>query len=279
MYAAGLVHLGVAETHSSDRFAIFRRAIPGTPFHDGIGAWPYMWIEDPADIDALYDDFRHLVTLAVVTQPGLVPPGRGNDAVLLKQHFVYDPALPLPPLSRRARARISECERTAAFEVVTDRSGRMVFADLYERLKARRKLTGAFFDKGARHFEAIASLENSVFFRVAGVNDLGAMACGVVFGGMLQVLHMAASETGLHWNASYLLMKGLQDFARENRLLLLTGGMPATGSEGLLTFKSRWANRFVPVYLLRIVNDPECYERLCAARPASANYFPAYREP
>ncbi len=277
-YAAGLAHLGVVEADTG-KVRVFRRPVPGTDVYDGVGAWPYVWLDDQADVAALYDDFRHLLTLTVVTQPGFVPHARGEDAVLLKHHFVYDPALPVPQLSRRARGRLSACEKIAAFEIVDRGSGWPDFSRLYEGLKVRRALKGAFFAKGAQHFEAIAALECSIFFRVAGTHGMGAMACGVVFGHMLQVLHMGSSESGLRWDASYLLMHGLQEFARSNHLRLLTGGMPASGGEGLRVFKSRWANAFEPVYLLRIVNDPARYRELCATRPANANYFPAYRDP
>jgi len=277
-YAAGLGHLGTAEMDAG-KVRVFRRPVPETDLHDGVGAWPYVWIDDQADIATLYEGYRHLVTLAVVTQPGFVPRGRGDDATILKQHFVYDPALPAPPLSRRARGRLAACEKIAAFEVVAGPTGWREFADLYEGLKVRRALKGAFFEKGARHFQAVAECEGSIFFRVAGSRGLGAMACGVVFADMLQVLHMGSTESGLRWDASYLLMHGLQQFARANRLRLFTGGMPDAGSEGLRVFKSRWANAFEPVYLMKIVNDPIRYRELCAARPAASNYFPAYRDP
>jgi hypothetical protein len=278
-YAAGLVHLGVPEMHPARGFPILRRPIAATGLHDGVGPWPYLWIEDRADLAALYEDFRHLVTLTVVTQPGYVPKARGDDAILLKQHFVYDPGLPSPVLSRRTLARLRRSEAIGTFAIVRDAAERMVMADLYEGLKLRRQLTGSFFDKGARHFQAIAGLESSIFFRVSGPAGVGAMACGVLFGGMLQILHMVTSEDGLRWNASYLLMQGLQAFARDRGVRMLTGGMPASGRDGLRIFKERWANAFEPVYLLRIVNDPARYAALCAAMPSDGGFFPAYRRP
>lgn len=264
--------------HPSGRLPLLRRPIPGTGLRDGMGPWPYLWIEDAADLDALYDGFRHLVTVTAVTQPGYVPEARGETAILLKQHFVFDPALPDPPLSRRTRGRLARLERSAAFEVATGAAGPAAMALLYEGLKRRRQLEGGYFDHEPGHFDAIAGLEGAVFFRVADGAGLGAMACGVVFAGRLQILHMAMSEAGLRWNASYLLMRGLQEHARRHGLLLLTGGMPDRGSDGLRTFKTRWANRFEPVYLVRIVNDAAAYAALSAGRPPTG-FFPAYRAP
>lgn len=282
-YAAGLSNIGDVEMDPAGRFPVLRRPIAGTAFWDGAGPWPYLWIEDASDIEALCQDFRHLVTVTVVTQPGYLPRGllsrgRGIDAVFFKEHFVYDPDLPAQSLSQRARARLRRCEAVGSFEIVRSLPERMAMAPLYEALKRRRGLLGGFFDKGPAHFRAIAGLSESIFFRVTRASGIGAMACGVIFGGMLQILHMAASEDGLGWDASYLLMHGLQTFAREQRLWLLTGGLPAGAAEGLRIFKARWANRFEPVHLLRIVNQPSVYAGLCAGRPPSG-YFPAYRAP
>jgi hypothetical protein len=127
------------------------------------------------------------------------------------------------------------------------------------------------------HFEAIADLDKSVLFRVRDAAGTGAMACGVVFGGLLQILHTATTESGLTWNASYLLMHGLQTFSRELGVRLLLGGMPESGTDGLRIFKARWVNSHAPVYLLRIVNDPARYAALCSGASADASFFPAYR--
>ncbi len=277
-YVSGLANPDTVRVHPAGRFPILVRPIGGTDHRDGIGPWPYLWIEDDSDVAALCEDFGDLVTLTVVTQPGYVPDGRG-DPILLKQHYVYDPRLPLPALSARARARLRMSERIGSFSVVTDTAGRMAMVELYESLKRRRNLTGMFLDMGARHFESIARLESSIFFRAVSDTGIGAMACGVLFGDLLQILHIVPSETGLTWNASYLLMRGIQEFAGEKGVRMMTGGMPAGGTEGLRLFKARWANAFEPVYLLRIVNDPVAYAALCAAAPSGDVYFPAYRRP
>lgn len=231
------------------------------------------------DIEALHEGYRHLITLAVVTQPGHVPQVPGDGATLLKQHFVYDPSLPPPVLSTRARSRLRQSEAAGTFDIVTDTASRVAMADLYDGLKRYRGLAGGNFDYPRRHFEIIASMPNSLFFRTADAGGTGAMACGVLYGDMLQILHTAVSPAGLRWNASYLLMHGLQAFAKDRGVRLLTGGMPDSGSDGLRIFKQRWANSFAPVYLLRIVNDRERYRALTARRTTPTPYFPAYRAP
>jgi len=279
IYTSGLDNIGIPERSASGGFSILRREIKDLGLSDGAGPWPYLWVKDRREIDALYDDFRHLVTLTVVTQPGNVPQVRAGDAALLKHHYVYDPCLPPAPLSRRACSRLHRCEERASFEIVTNFGRRMLMAQLYHRLKMRRGLAGRYVDFPLRHFEIIAGLENGVFFEVSDSAGVGAMACGVVFGDMLQILHMASSDEGLRWNASYLLMVGLQRYARERRLRLLTGGMPDSGAPGLRQFKARWANACEPVCLLRIVNDREQYAALSAMRRCDSSFFPAYRAP
>ncbi|HEY6633329.1 MAG TPA: hypothetical protein VIZ90_17905 [Rhizobiaceae bacterium] len=276
-YAASLRKIGEVEVDATGAIPVFRRSIPATDRFDGVGPWPYLWIDGKADIEALYTGFRHLVTLGVVTQPGYRPEVEGPDAVLLKQHYVYDPSLPTPELSRRARKRLARCEEAASFDVVADVTERLAIVGLYEAVKLRHDLAGGFFDHDAAHFEVLARLADSVFFRVADDDGTGAMACGVVFGDVLQILHMPSSEAGLRWNASYLLMHGLQDFARQNGLRLMTGGLPAGATDGLRVFKERWANDFLPVYLLRIVNDRARYAELCASSAGDPNFFPSYR--
>ncbi len=278
-YAGALTNIGTPEIHPGRRLFVLRRPIGQTALFDGVGPWPYLWIDGRGDIDALHEGYRHLVTLAVVTQPGHVPQVPGDGATLLKQHFVYDPSLPPPALSTRTRLRLRQSEAVGAFEAVNDRASRLAMVDIYDGLKRRRRLEGGFFDYPRRHFEIIADLPGSVFFRTANAAGTGAMACGVLYGDMLQILHTAISADGLRWNASYLLMYGLQAFARDRGVRLLTGGMPDSGSDGLRIFKQRWANSFAPVYLLRIVNDPERYRALSAPRATPTPYFPAYRAP
>lgn len=270
--------MGAVEVSPHGRLAILRRPIGETPFVDGISPFPYLWLAGPDDEASLFEDFRHLVTLTVITQPGYVPSAHAGAARLFKHHFSFDPRRPAPPLSARARRRLSRCAEVAAFEEVTAFGERMAMAGLYASLVERRGLASGFFDMDAAHFASIARLDCARFFRVARDGAIGAMACAVVFGGILQVLHTCPSLDGLRWNASYLLMHGLQAYATTHDIRMLTGGLPQGSREGLHTFKSRWANGSEPVYMLKIVNDPALYARLSAGRE-DAGFFPAYRAP
>ncbi|MCK0209149.1 hypothetical protein MWN33_14025 [Starkeya koreensis] len=276
-YVAGLI--GVPELSSRGDMVVLRRPIPGTELHDGVGPWPYLWIGGEGDLKVLREEFRHLVTITAVTQPGYVPPSSAGNPALLKMHYVYDPQRPPVALSRRARLRLSRCEERAEFRLVEGKAQRLQMTDIYARLLSRRGLEGSYVDFPRAHFESIAELDCGVFFEVRDAQGIGAMACGVEFRDMLQILHMASTDEGLRWNASYLLMAGLQRYVGQHGLRLLTGGMPDAGTDGLKLFKERWANHAEPVYLLRIVNDAQAYAALCAGRAEDACYFPAYRAP
>ncbi|HBI22543.1 MAG TPA: hypothetical protein DDY37_08225 [Legionella sp.] len=279
-YLSGLTHLGCTVSHPTHPFSILKRLIPGTSCYDGVGAWPYICINGPDDLDALRTGFPDMLTITAVTQPGYIPPDTTKDGlVLFKQHYAYDPHLPLKVFSARTMARLQQCEKTTDFHIVTDTNRHLRMADLYNRLKIRRNLTNSYLDFPLSHFEQIAALKNSIFFEVTHKDGIGAIACGVIWGDVLQMLHMACSDDGLKWNASYRLMAGLQAFSEKRHVRLLTGGIPAGGSKGLGVFKARWANTMVPVYLLRIINDHEQYNTLCAKNGANPTYFPAYRGP
>lgn len=275
-YAPALAHVGPSVVTRDGGAYVLRRPISEGMF-DGVGPWPYVWIRSAADIDALRQDFRGLVTITAVTQPGYIPPAAA-DPVFLKDHFVFDPSLPIPELSARACRRLSDAEAKGTFELARDSRAPAQMAEIYSGVRERRRLHGGLFDVLDDHFDIIARLDCSMFFRVSRDGVVGAMACGVQFGGWLQILHMAMSPDGLQWNAAYLLMRGLQRHASANDVKLLTGGMPDGGTPGLRIFKSRWSNCFLPVHLIRIVNDTDAYAMLSKSRLPTP-FFPAYRAP
>ena len=279
-YLEGLSNIGDIDRHPDLLHAVLRRGIPGTNLFDGVGPWPYCWISGKHDIEVFCHGFRHLVTLSVVTHPGWEPSRAITakaDFRLLKQHYVYDPSKPTPTLSKRALRRLIEADYRGKFEVVTSRPEQLVVSDLYEQLKLRRCLTGGFFDLPRQHFASISRLPGAIFFRVSDEQGIGTMACGLIISDFLQILHFVTTSHGLSWNASYLMMHGLQEYVRHNGLRLLTGGMPMSGSAGLSIFKKRWANAYLPVYLLGVVNDHAAAATLGAGCDCSCAYFPAYR--
>jgi hypothetical protein len=279
-YLEGLSNIGTVDRHPELPYAVLQRRIPDTDHVDGVGPWPYRCVTNDHDIEVLRDGFPHLVTLSVVTHPGWTPSlpiAASTDIRLLKQHCMFDPAKPAPALSRRAHRRLMDADHRGRFEVVTSILEQLEMAGLYQQLKLRRGLIGGFFDMPPHHFATITRLPDAVFFRVSDDQGIGAMACGLIINDLLQILHFVTTEHGLTWNASYLMMHSLQEYVRQRGLHLLTGGMPMSGSKGLSTFKNRWANAYLPVYLLCIVNDHATAARLAAGRDSPCDYFPVYR--
>lgn len=276
-YVSALYNLGHPEPSCSEDFLLLKRNIPNTHLSDGLGPWPYLYVDNPNFEKALKYEFSHLLSITAVTQPGYKPLRDDLNAVFLKEHYSFDPNLPRPALSKRARKRLLKVENTADFEVITDDIEKLSFVNHYRDLIIRRNLIGAYIDFPIEHFKSIINSPNGIFFRVRKNSEVGGLACGVIFRGMLQILHMVFPAAGLKWNASYLMMKSLQDYACKHGLRMLTGGMPDCAPEGLRIFKSRWANVMEPVYLLRVMNQREAYKSLCAKRPSNLSYFPAYR--
>lgn len=280
-YLLGLSNLGSVDQHPDLPYAVLTQKIHDTNLIDGIGPWPYRWISDDSDIDVFTQGFRHLVSLRVVMQPGWTPSPSitlKSDIRKLKEHFIFDPEKPAPVLSKRARNRLASAEDRGNFEVVVSLTEQLKIINYYEQLIVRRNLTKGFFDMPANHFEAIARLSGAVFFRVSDCHGTGAMACGVVINNFFQILHFVPTEYGLSWNASYLMMNGLQQYVSQKSLLLLTGGMPDSGAKGLSVFKNRWANAFLPVYMLCIINQENTYNRLAYKFGFHTKYFPSYRK-
>ncbi|MFZ4654018.1 MAG: hypothetical protein ACOYLM_06550, partial [Methylococcaceae bacterium] len=119
-YVKGLSTIGTPAAHRSGHFYILKRPIEGTPYYDGVGPWPYLYVEHDRMLDALRDDFQDLVTLTVVTQPGFIPRVTGLAPIFLKEHYVFDPSRPIPTLSTRARKRLATVEQRALFEEVIE---------------------------------------------------------------------------------------------------------------------------------------------------------------
>ncbi|MGE4568213.1 MAG: hypothetical protein AB7C90_03405 [Bacteroidales bacterium] len=279
-YLQGLSNIGVVDIHPYLPFSVLRRTIPGTRYQDGVGPWPYRWISHESDIEVFREGFRHLVTLCVVTHPGWEPSASLAEKVNirpLKAHYGYNPEMPAPALSKRARKRLAVAERNGRFEMISSTQEQLVIVEAYEELVKRRQLTDGFFDMPKSHMASIARIKGSLFFRVNNAQGLGAIACGVIIGEFLQMLHIIPTEYGLTWNAAYLMMFGLQNYVRRHNLTLLTGGMPAGGSAGLQIFKQRWTNTSYPVNMLCICNDPVTAGMLTEKLGYNADYFPNYR--
>lgn len=179
-YLSSLAHLGSVEIRAGAPFPVLKRPIEGTECRDGLGAWPYVLVEHDEQLEALTEAFSDLVTLTLVTQPGFRPLCQKSNAIRFKEHYVFDPARPYPTLGRRTREHLRRAAKSFDFDTTTTRAEALKIIPLYAELKRRRGLAGGFFDFPNAHFEAVASLNAAIFFRVNGPRGAAAMACGIV---------------------------------------------------------------------------------------------------
>lgn len=277
-YLAGFPHVGGVELRRDAPAGVIRRAIAGTDLVDALGPWPYFRARGAGDVADLAAAFPDLVSVAIITQPGFRPECDDGAATLLKEHFLYDPDLPPPPLSRRARQRIREVSRTWQVDYPETQSARMELAGLYRQVALRRAFAGGFFDFPRAHFAALAGLDGMAYFRIGKDGETAGMACGALFEAELHLLHIAIADDALAQNVAYPLMQAILDYCRERKLVMMMGGTPRTDGDGIARFKRRWTNRRAPVYLTKAINRPDAYAALCRDRPAS-DFFPAYRSP
>lgn len=276
-YLSGFPHVGTAVLRCGAPAGVIRRPIGASALFDGLGPWPYLRARH-GDIAALAAAFPDLVALTVITQPGFRPEGHEGSAILLKEHFLFDPDLPAPPLSRRARQRVRAAGNAWEVDCPVGEAERMELAGLYGQVARRRGFAGGFFDFPPAHFAALAGLDGMIYFRIGKDGETAGMACGALFEGELHLLHIAVADQALPQNASYPLMQAILDLCRERKLVMMMGGTPRTDGEGIARFKRRWTNRRAPVHLTKAIILPDAYAALCRDRPATA-FFPAYRDP
>jgi hypothetical protein len=275
-YASALTHLGRAIAHDGSPSAILTRKIPNSILEDGLGPWPYMWINARSELISLRQIYRDLVTITLVTQPGYTPVLEDTDAVYLKDHFLYDPTLPDPTFSKRTTKHLRRASGEFEFDLISRYEDRILMYVIYQDLKQRRSLGGGFFDFPRSHFERLANLKSALFCRASDKAGVAAMACAIEHEGWIHMTHIAISNRGLRSDVGYFLMEGIRKYAKSEMKVVNWGGAPSGSTEGVERFKARWSNRREPVFLHRIVNNPEVYQDLVSTT-RSHNYFPAYR--
>lgn len=277
-YASGLSNLGTSIPHHSGKFHLIKQAIPGSnQLFDGFGGIPYLWIENQEELRWISEDFRDLVSITLVTQPGFIPDAKLVDNQFLKYHFVFDPAEKRTELSSRARRKLEKCRSEAEFLILECPIGKMKIEGFYRLLQLKKKMLSPFENLPRSHFEFMAFSEAGIFFETRNQTGTGSMACGIIYKSWLQLMHTVTTDAGLTWNSSYFLMDEILNYCEKNQLKLSMGGLPRSHTPGLETFKDRWTNKLLPVFLTKIINQPQQYQLLSTKIPKGTAYFPAYR--
>jgi hypothetical protein len=282
-YLASLPHIGVPLVLPSLPAALLRRPIFATRSFDLMGGWPYCSAPAP---DALAATHGALAATGAVSFLSILPPDAdtsryddfgGFSLQPLKQHFVFDPALPPVPLSKKARSNLRTAERHWRIEPDTAIDELVPLASrLYEEMATRREVS-AIASMPAGHFDLalrVPGIETLAIRDADGV--LGGLAIAACHAHQVHMLHILTDARAQTTNGAYLLMQAACETWGRTRPLYLGGVPSAAASSGVGQFKARWANRQAPVSLLTAILDPLRYDELAAVR-GDPGFFPAYR--
>lgn len=250
-----------------------------------MSAWPYGGASAAIDLGSLH---AALVATGAVSflsilrpdHPPLPDPCAECFALTpLKPHYVFDPALPALPLSKKARRNLREAEQV--WQIVRNppaREAARLALHLFDDLAKRRTLS-AISHMPRNHFELL--------LRVPGIESLALRSADGEWGGVViaacdpgetHMLHILTSDRARMTNGAYLLMQAAAELWGRDGPLYLGGAPTGADSAGIARFKQRWANRQSTVHLLTAILDPARYAELAATR-GKPGFFPAYRHP
>ncbi len=281
-YSTTLSNIGCAKHRTQCPFPVLIRPIPGSDLFDGLLPWPYIQLTDLNELEQLVNHHPSLVTIT-----GIAAPSSSADLAMenhryvqrYKDHFVYDPRLPLI-LGARTRRHIKNGHKlNSAFNDAKDHPSLAGdIANIYSQFLKRKNLPGNFFQFTQNHFELFCKADCAKIFTTQdSQSNLSAAALGYLDGGSLHLVHIIISDLGLKNDAGYVLMSKIIDFAMTNNLLVFMGAMPSQKTGGLYRFKKRWSNRLMESYLLKMIVRSEPYLQLCGENPVE-DFFPPYRK-
>lgn len=273
-YAECFGHLGRVRSTPTSPLSVIVRSIGSTGYADGMLAPPYGWL-DADDLTDLANTHPDLVTITGVLAPGLEP-GRGAPTRRYKEHFVLDPDLPPPALSKRTRAHIRRGEKRWRIDPSTPPTAREVSL-VFGQMIARRSLGATQHGHPDEHFEQLLQIDGVTALGVHDGTQWGSIAVVASGPDGAHVLHAVTSDLGLRTDAGPVLMSHLTREHRAAGTPLFIGGVPDHDPGGMTRFKRRWSNTTRPVHLITIVNRPEVSHLLCGPNDEAAAFFPAYR--
>ena len=291
-YPRALHHVGAARPLARAGGWCLLRPIPGTPWHDAVGPYPFLTCERWAALAADVSGLAPVAISAVVVTDPLAEVAAADLAAGFpdlcrpyKEHFVVDLAGSgsgaWAPHHRRNAARglrDTEVELSSSPEAwLPD------WIPLYDHLVRRHGVTGpARFppESFARQF----AIDGLLAARASAGGETVAMTLWFVMGDRAYYHLGAATDRGYDLRAMFALFATvIEELARRGvgRLCLGAGAGVHDGSEGLARFKRGWANRSVPNHVCGRILDPAAYASACdlSGRPPTADFFPAYRRP
>ena len=287
-YAGCLAHLGRPVRVGSLPFAVLRRPIPGTPYHDFLSTWPYGSAPDPGRLEAAMDELRDAggVSFTGMITPSaenydLAAPRAGAVAVrALKPHYVIDRKYGLPVLSAKTRRNIKIAARAWTIDPAPDPAAVLAAAlPLYAALQKRRQMSSEMTRMPPEHFRALLEVPGVVAIAARRGDVIGALVIAARDGGESHLLHFLVDDDAIATCPTYLLMAHISEAWTERGPVYLGGAPSGPDGPGVAKFKSRWASHATPAWLLTAILRDDLYRRLAGPRAATSDYFPAYRQP
>lgn len=269
---------------------ILERDIPGLPYLDAMGCYPYFcchnWSQLSIDMDDIGSD---LVSLVVVTDPfGEHDPiylrRCFKDVVIpFKEHFIADLRRPLSEIVSRHHHRYASQALRKVLVDICEEPLQFIneWITLYRNLIERHNISG---------IQAFSKTSFSRQLTIPGTVVLRASYDGITVGAQIyfvqgNVVHYhlgAASQLGYDLRALYAInFYSLEYFSAKVRWLNLGGGAGITRSamDGLSLYKRGWSSETRTTYLCGRIFDKKRYAEIVKAKGiAATDYFPAYRK-
>jgi hypothetical protein len=243
--------------------------------------WPYIHLSHLNEIKELINAYPDLITITGNTSPtSSIDQAIEKNQYLhrYKEHFVYDPRLPLL-FSARTRRHIKNGCKFNNTSLNANNNPRLPkeILNIYGQFLNRKNLPGNFFLFQENHFELFCKKDDAkIFITRDSQLKLSATALGYLDKADLHLVHIIISDLGLKNDAGYALMNEIIAYAKTNNLQVFFGGMPSQNIGGLYLFKKRWSNRLADSNFLKIIVQPQQYLELCEGNQTN-NFFPAYR--
>lgn len=267
---------------------ILERAIPGTPYRDGMGCYPLFVCQDWS---RLHEDMKEiaseLVSLVLVVDPFATV----NEEYLtkhfqiakpFKRHFVAD-------LTKNPESYVKARHRSYARSSLRDMQVEFCDEPLHyaeEWIKLYRNLIKRHNISGIRAFSEqsfLTQLETPGLIMVVGKHRGEVIAAHlIIICDDVAYYHLAAfsdegyelrASYGLYWmTLTYLTERGIRYFD-----IGAAAGIEENEQDGLARFKRGWSNDSRIAYLCGSVLDDTKYSALVAACSSRTDYFPAYR--
>lgn len=289
-YAHSLGHSGRAVPLGASGGWCLLRPIPGTPWQDATGPYPFLAC---ADWSALPEAVRALAGTAV-SIVFVTDPLAAIDADLLtracpdlcrpyKAHQVVDlEGGRRGPLPRHHRRNVRHGLRHNVIEITRDpRDWLPDWISLYERLVERHAISGpARFPPES--FQAQCGVPGLVAARAVAAGETVGMTLWFVTGDRAYYHLGAVSDRGRQSRAMFALFDVVIDHcaALGVRWICLGAGAGVHAvSAGLERFKRGWANRVAQAHICGRILEHAAYARACKleGHRCDETFFPAYR--